>query len=139
MPLQPRRGQSARAPMVFLIDDLHWIDRASDEVVAQLAHAIEGTRAMVLVNFRPEYDGPWMKSSHYQQLPLLPLGPEGIEAMLGELLGTDPSVKELKTRIRERTGGNPSSSWRRSCSHSPSLERLREPGGASARYSPSMP
>jgi class 3 adenylate cyclase/tetratricopeptide (TPR) repeat protein len=101
------RLQSGRAPMVILIDDLHWIDRASDEVVAQLADAIEGARSMFLVNFRPEYDGAWMKSSHYQQLPLLPLGPEGIEAMLGELLGANPSVKELKSRIRERTGGNP--------------------------------
>jgi adenylate cyclase len=101
------RLQSARVPTVLLIDDLHWIDRASDEVVAQLADAIEGSRSMVLVNFRPEYGGSWMKRSHYQQLPQLPLGSEGIEAMLSELLGTDPSVKQLKARIRQRTGGNP--------------------------------
>jgi predicted ATPase len=99
--------QSARTPTLLLIDDLHWIDRASDEVVAQLADAVEGARSMVLVNFRPEYEARWMKRSHYQQLPLLPLGPEGIEEMLGELLGADPSVRELKARIREQTGGNP--------------------------------
>jgi class 3 adenylate cyclase len=101
------RLQSTRAPAVMLIDDLHWIDRASGEVVEQLAHAIAGARLLLLVNFRPEYDGAWMKSSHYQQLPLRPLGPEGIKAMLSELLGTDASVEELKNRIREQTGGNP--------------------------------
>jgi class 3 adenylate cyclase len=101
------RLQSARAPMVVLVDDLHWIDPASDEVVAQLAEAIEGARTMFLVNFRPEYEAPWMKRSHYEQLPLLPLGPEGAEAMLVDLLGSDPSVEELESRIRERTGGNP--------------------------------
>jgi len=101
------RLQSARAPFVVVIDDLHWIDRASDQVVEQFADAIEDARAMFLVNFRPEYEAPWIKRSHYEQLPLLPLGAEGIEAMLEDLLGSDSSVQELKSRIRERTGGNP--------------------------------
>jgi len=35
-----------------------------------------GTRTLLLTNFRPEYDAPWMNRSHYQQVPLLPLGPE---------------------------------------------------------------
>jgi class 3 adenylate cyclase len=101
------RLQSARAPMVVVVDDLHWIDQASDEVVGQFAEAIEGARAMFLVNFRQDYEAPWMRRSHYEQLPLLPLGREGTEAMLEDLLGSDPSIEELKERLRERTGGNP--------------------------------
>ena len=61
----------------------------------------------MLVNFRPEYHAAWMQKSYYQQLPLLPLGPEAIAELLRDLLGTDPSLAALGDRIRERTGGNP--------------------------------
>jgi predicted ATPase len=59
------------------------------------------------VNFRPEYHAAWMQGSYYQQLPLLPLGPEAIAELLRDLLGGDPSLATLGERIRERTGGNP--------------------------------
>jgi predicted ATPase/DNA-binding IscR family transcriptional regulator len=48
-----------------------------------------------------------MQKSYYQQMPLLPLGPEAIAELLRDLLGTGPSVTSLGSRIRERTGGNP--------------------------------
>jgi predicted ATPase len=61
----------------------------------------------MLVNFRPEYHAGWMQKSYYQQLPLLPLGPEAIAELLRDLLGGDPSIAVLSDRIRERTAGNP--------------------------------
>jgi adenylate cyclase len=48
-----------------------------------------------------------MQKSYYQQLPLMPLGPGAIGEMLGDLLGSDPSLDGLPERIRERTAGNP--------------------------------
>jgi class 3 adenylate cyclase/tetratricopeptide (TPR) repeat protein len=99
--------QTERQPLILLIDDLHWIDRASDGWVAQLAELTNGRRFLLLLNFRPEYDASWMKRSWYQQLPLLPLGREAVEELLAGLLGTDPSLAKLGHRIRERTGGNP--------------------------------
>jgi class 3 adenylate cyclase len=101
------RARSAREPAVHLFEDLHWFDGASDEFIAHLVEASPGNRTLVLLNFRPEYHASWMERSHYQQLPLMPLGPEAIEELLRELLGTDPSVISLGTRIRERTEGNP--------------------------------
>ena len=59
------------------------------------------------MTFRPEYHARWMKKSYYQQLPLLPLGPEAIAELLADLLGTDPSLDGLGELIRERTAGNP--------------------------------
>jgi predicted ATPase len=64
-------------------------------------------RTLLVVNFRPEYHAGWMQKSYYQQLPLLPLGPEAIQELLQDLLGTDPSVATLGSRIRDRTGGTP--------------------------------
>src|SRR5437667_8367 len=99
--------RSATEPVVLLIDDAHWIDPASEELVRELAAAVHGTRTLLLANFRPEYRPAWLGGSHYHQLPLSPLGPEATRELLHELLGSDSSVGDLSGRIRERTGGNP--------------------------------
>jgi adenylate cyclase len=92
---------------VLFFDDLHWIDPASDAILAQLVEAARGTRTLLLANFRPEYRADWMQRSDYQQLPLTPLGSEAIRALLGQLLGSDPSVAQLPAVIEARTAGNP--------------------------------
>src|SRR5262249_41536865 len=100
-------ARSRREPGVSLFEDLHWIDAASEAFVANLVEAVAGTRTLVIVTFRPEYDAAWMRKSYYQRLALPPLGPEAIAELLADRLGTDPSVAELGERIRTRTGGNP--------------------------------
>jgi class 3 adenylate cyclase len=108
------RARSVREPAVLLSEDLHWFDRASEEFIENLVvEFAPGNRTLVLLNFRPEYHAAWMQRSHYQQLPLLPLGPEAIAELLHDLLGTDASVASLGSRIRERTAGTRSSSRRR--------------------------
>ena len=93
---------------VVLIDDLHWIDPASDAFVAQMVEATaENSRNLLLLNFRPEYAAPWMRRAHYQQLPLVPLPIEALQALLESLLGRDPSLHDLAQKIPRWTGGNP--------------------------------
>jgi adenylate cyclase len=99
------RGQ--REATVTLLEDLHWFDGASDAFVTPLVEGREGTRALLVANFRPEYHADWMQRSYYQQLALRPLGAEATEELLQALLGTDPSLGGLAVSIRERTGGNP--------------------------------
>ncbi len=101
------QARSEREPAVLLFDDLHWIDPASDAVLAQLVEATAGTRTLLVANFRPEYHADWMQKPSYQQTALQPLGPEAIAELLHELLGDDSSLGDLTERIRERTGGNP--------------------------------
>src|SRR4029453_18079845 len=100
-------AQSRREPTVSLFEDLHWWDGGSEAFLENQVEAIAGTRALMVVNFRTEYRAAWMQKSYYQQLPLLPLGPEAITELLRDLLGTDPSLAGLGDRIRKRTGGNP--------------------------------
>jgi class 3 adenylate cyclase len=105
---------SEKQPFVVLIDDLHWIDKASEPFVAAFAEAVAGRRVLFLINFRPEYlsvrleyHAGWMQKSYYQQLPLLPLGAGASADLLRDLLGSDRSVAGLIDRIWERAGGNP--------------------------------
>jgi class 3 adenylate cyclase/tetratricopeptide (TPR) repeat protein len=92
---------------VILIEDLHWVDSASEAFVSEYVDAICGGPGLLVLNFRPEYRADWMNKTWYQQLPLEPLGPEAIREMLDHLLGNDPTVAGLAERIHERTQGNP--------------------------------
>ncbi len=101
------RVQSAVGPVVLMIDDAHWIDPASDEMLREVTEVVPGTRTLLLANFRPEYRAEWMQGSHYHQLPLAPLSQRASHALLSDLLGADVSVGALFDLIGERTGGNP--------------------------------
>ena len=101
------RLRSVNQPGVVLIDDAHWMDRASDDLVSEIAASVRGTRTLLLANFRPEYRPAWLGGSHYHQLALAPLGDGAGRELLSDLLGSDDSLGELSGRILERTGGNP--------------------------------
>ena len=101
------RSRSAAQPTLVLIDDAHWLDPASHDLVRELAAAVRGTRSLLLTNFRPEYRPAWTGGSHYHQLALSPLGAEAARELLHELLGSHGALGELAASILERTGGNP--------------------------------
>jgi class 3 adenylate cyclase/tetratricopeptide (TPR) repeat protein len=101
------RARAGRETTVTLLEDLHWFDGASEAFLDPLLDLPPGARSLAILNFRPEYQAEWMQKSTYQQVPLMPLGPEEIAELVGELLGADPSLERLPALIRERTGGNP--------------------------------
>jgi class 3 adenylate cyclase/tetratricopeptide (TPR) repeat protein len=98
---------SQNEPGINLMEDAHWFDAGTEIFVTQAVEAIQGSRALAILNFRPEYSAPWMRKSYYRQISLAPLGPGAIKALLAELLGEDPSLNGLPDLIQERTAGNP--------------------------------
>jgi class 3 adenylate cyclase/tetratricopeptide (TPR) repeat protein len=101
------QARSHQEAAVLFLDDAHWIDEQSDRFLAAMAEAVPGTRTLLLVNFRPEYEATWMHRSDYQQLPVRRLGAEDAGRLLVDLLGDDASSTELRNRIHDHTGGNP--------------------------------
>jgi class 3 adenylate cyclase/tetratricopeptide (TPR) repeat protein len=98
-------GQSN--PGINLLEDAHWFDPGTELFVTQFVEAIQGSRTLAILNFRPEYSAVWMRKSYYRQISLAPLGAEAIKALLAELLGEHPSLNGLPDLIQERTAGNP--------------------------------
>jgi class 3 adenylate cyclase/tetratricopeptide (TPR) repeat protein len=98
---------NTQGSIVTLIEDLHWMDGASEAWLEQWVDAIAGTQNLLIVNFRPEYRAEWMQRSSYQQLSLLPLGADAVRELLAALLGSHPSLAELVDRIFAHTAGNP--------------------------------
>jgi class 3 adenylate cyclase len=94
-------------PALYVIEDAHWIDAVSESMLADFLMVIPQTKLMVLVTSRPEYEGALTRVRGAQTIALAPLGDSDTAALLGELLGSDPSVAELASIIAERAAGNP--------------------------------
>ena len=94
-------------PALFIIEDAHWIDAVSESMLAAFLAVVPQTASMVLVTSRPEYEGALTRLPSAQAIALAPLGDSAIAALLGELLGSDPSVGELAAVIADRAAGNP--------------------------------
>ena len=94
-------------PAVFLVEDAHWIDEASEDLLAELLTVVPQTRTMVLITYRPEYDGALTKSPGFRGFGLGPLDSTQTSAMTAELIGLDPSLTELAARITDSSAGNP--------------------------------
>ena len=94
-------------PALFIIEDAHWIDAVSESMLADFLTVIPQAPSMVLITSRPEYGGALTRVPGAQTITLAPLGDSDSAALLGELLGTDPSVGELAAAIAERAAGNP--------------------------------
>jgi class 3 adenylate cyclase/tetratricopeptide (TPR) repeat protein len=101
------RSGPQQKPVVVLIEDLHWIDAASEEFVEAVVDAIVGTTTMLLFNLRHGYTAPWMQRTHYRQNTLSPLNRSEAEALLTDLLGKDASLALISRNIAERAQGNP--------------------------------
>lgn len=100
--------RSADTPTaVVLIEDLHWIDAASEEFVETLADAVVGTPTLVLANFRSGFVAPFMQRSHYRQIVLPPLSSADANKLVRDHFGEDPSLALLSDSIVERAQGNP--------------------------------
>jgi len=49
--------QARSARNLFVLEDAHWIDAPSDEVLADFSDALKATSSMLVATYRPEYDG----------------------------------------------------------------------------------
>ncbi|MEW6269219.1 MAG: AAA family ATPase [Thermodesulfobacteriota bacterium] len=101
------RERAAHEPQLLVVEDLHWLDAGSEAFLRALAGMLSDVRALLLVNFRPEYASDWTSERRCERVTLAPLEPEASAELLAELLGRDPSLCDLAARIAERTAGNP--------------------------------
>jgi class 3 adenylate cyclase/RecA/RadA recombinase len=94
-------------PVLYVIEDAHWIDEVSESMLAEFFTVIPQTPSLVLITYRPDYRGVLANIPGAQTISLTPLTDSETVALLDELLGTDPSVAGIKALVAERAGGNP--------------------------------
>jgi class 3 adenylate cyclase len=95
------------SPRAYVIEDAHWIDEVSESMLADFVMVIPQTPSLVLVTYRPEYEGALARVHGAQTIALAPLSDSETAALVSGLLGSDPSVGGVVTMITERAAGNP--------------------------------
>jgi class 3 adenylate cyclase len=98
---------SRTQPVLYVIEDAHWIDEVSESMLAEFLAVIPQTPSMVLITYRPEYCGVLANIPGAQTISLAPLSDSETAALLDKLLGTDPSVAGIRALVAERACGNP--------------------------------
>jgi class 3 adenylate cyclase len=101
-------AQLARTqPAIFIVEDAHWIDEASESMLADFVAVFPQTHSLLLITYRPEYHGAMHHVAGAQTIALVPLSKSETSMLVAELLGPDPSVGEIAEIIAARSAGNP--------------------------------
>jgi len=94
-------------PLIMAIEDLHWIDKSSEERLKYLLESIPGARILLIFTYRPEFVHTWGAKSYHSQVMLNRLSNRESLTMVSHLLGTEELDKELAEFILEKTEGVP--------------------------------
>lgn len=106
--LRAQLQRAARdAPFVLVIEDIHWIDRASEEFLEFVTDGIPATRILLLLTHRPGYRHPFGDRSFHLRLSLQPLSAAETGQMAEQVLSATTIPDELRSLVASRADGNP--------------------------------
>src|SRR5262245_30825124 len=73
---------SQQRPLIFEIEDLHWIDHTSQDYLASFVESLPGTAILLLTTSRPDYHPAWLAKSYTTQIALRSLeAPDGFRVV----------------------------------------------------------
>ena len=95
------------SPVVMIIEDLHWIDSASEECLGKIIYSKHKLRLLLLHTRRPEYTPSWVDRTVIVKLPLDPLPTGEIRRLVETRLATDDLPERLAHQLVDKAEGNP--------------------------------
>jgi serine/threonine protein kinase/tetratricopeptide (TPR) repeat protein len=98
---------SAGRPLVMILEDWHWADEGSKEVLFLLREMVSAYPLLVIVTSRPVLSAQYALPSGELHLELAPLGGGPAAEMLQAACNGATIPEELSELISEKTGGNP--------------------------------
>ena len=96
-----------KAPFVLVVEDIHWIDRASEEFLRYMIESIPTSRVLLLLTHRPGYSHPFGDRSYHTRLALQPLSEPEMGRMAEAMLASSEVPDVLRRLITSRAEGNP--------------------------------
>ena len=99
--------ESQNRPIVLVVEDLHWIDKTSEEFLSYLIEWLANTRILLILIYRPEYTHIWGSKSYYTKIGLDQLSTQTSAELVQTILEGREVAPELRELILNRTAGNP--------------------------------
>ena len=98
---------SQQRPLILVLEDLHWVDRISEEFLGFLAENVRDVRVLLLGTYRPGYRPPWIDKSYAGQTPLQPLSRDHSIEMVRSVLRAEHLIDLVTQEIVAKADGNP--------------------------------
>ncbi|WP_308206451.1 ATP-binding protein [Mycolicibacterium moriokaense] len=96
-----------KTPAVYVLEDAHWIDEVSESLLADFLTVVPQTHLLVVITYRPEYEGALSRVRSGHTIALAPLRDAESRALVDGLIGSADSVAGLRDAICQRAAGNP--------------------------------
>jgi tetratricopeptide (TPR) repeat protein len=100
------KGSQIR-PLILAYEDLHWIDKSSEDVLKYVLENIPGASVLMIFTYRPEFVHTWGGKSYHSQVNLNRLSNRESLAMVTRILGIEEIDRGLEELILEKTEGIP--------------------------------
>jgi predicted ATPase len=98
---------AARQPLLFVMEDLHWVDPSTLEFLSLLVDQGPTARILTLCTFRPDFTPPWTGRSHLTQVTLPRLPRRQAAEMAGRVAHSKTLPPEVMEQVVVRTDGVP--------------------------------
>jgi class 3 adenylate cyclase/predicted ATPase len=94
-------------PVLLVVEDLHWIDPSTLDLLTLLVEQGPTARLLTLLTCRPEFQVPWGRATHLTPLALQRLSQPQVEAMITQVTGGKALPPELLQHLITKTDGVP--------------------------------
>ena len=94
-------------PVVLAIEDLHWIDPTSEDLLTSLVEGLAGAAILMVATFRPGYRPRWLDRSYATQIALQPLGTDESRQVVRRVMRDTALPAGLEQQLLARAEGNP--------------------------------
>jgi class 3 adenylate cyclase/tetratricopeptide (TPR) repeat protein len=94
-------------PLIIAYENLHWIDRSSEEHLKDLLDNISGSRVFLIFTYRPEFVHTWGGRSYHNHVNLNRLSNHETLIMVSHLLGTEKFDEEIEQLVIDKSEGIP--------------------------------
>jgi class 3 adenylate cyclase/predicted ATPase len=101
------RADAQRHPLVVVVEDLHWIDASTRELLGMLLERINELHMLVVFTFRPEFVPAWAVHGHLSALALTRLSSDQVVAVARGILAGKALPSRVIDEIVRRTDGIP--------------------------------
>jgi tetratricopeptide (TPR) repeat protein len=97
---------SARQPLVMVVEDVHWIDRASEGYLVSFAERLAGSRILLLLTYRSAERPSLIGAGLATQIALPPLTADETAGIARSVFGAGVDEEAVRL-VAARAGGNP--------------------------------
>ena len=101
------KGQAKHKPLLFVVEDLQWVDPATLNFLTLLVDSGFSDRIMTLLTFRPEFETPWGSRAHQTQVALNRLTKRHAKSLIEAASGRRDVPLETVEHVLKQSDGIP--------------------------------